>query len=403
MLFGSKGRTICAVEIGTSKVAVAVAQLRPKENLRILGLGITPSVGLRKGEVIDKNQAKQALREAILKAEENSGETIEEVFLALNGAHLQGINRRSKIAINGQKGFVSHEDVDALKKIAEDFPLPPDRLRVLTLPRGYRIDGGELIQHPVGLAGNKVEGNYMIVHGIESRLTNIISLVNELNIEIKNYTLSAIASAEAVLSEEERQLGALVIDFGGGLTSCCLYLNGYLEDICVIGVGGDHITYDLARAFSIPTRVAEELKVKYGCVVVRTSQRDQIIHLKPNASFPGKKVYLECVAEIIRLRVEEIFDILMERIGQQRFAQIGTGIFLTGGSSKISGIDFLAEVKFGKHTKVVSFQELNGVTEGFSQPELSVVFGTLLHAKKLIESEQQRKSFVNPWKRIFVR
>ena len=403
MIFGPKEKIVSAVEIGTTTTAGAVGKFRPGENVRILGLGIAPTSGVRKGEVIHKAQVNEALRFAVLKAEENSGETIDRVFLALSGAHLQCINRRAKLAVNGEGGIVSSEDIEALKKIAEDVHLPSERLRVVTLPKGYRLDGGETLSNPAGLAGQIIEGDFMIVHGVTSRLTNIISRVTELNIEVRNFTLSAIAAADATLNSEARQLGSLVIDLGGGLTNYALYLNGQLDDVGSIGVGGDHVTQDLAKAFNIPTRTAEELKVNHGCVVVEKSRRDEIVQLKPSASFPGKKVYLDSVANVINLRMEEVFSIIKERIGRQRLSQIGGGVFLTGGTSKIRGLDRLAEVVFEKAVNNAMSNELTGAVEDLSQPALSVVFGTLLYGKRIIEAEEGRSSLASGFKRIFAR
>ncbi len=401
MIFGSREKIIAAVELGTTKTAVAVAQARPGEALRILGLGISHSLGVRKGEVVDKAQATEALREAVLAAEENSGETIDRVYLALGGAHLQGVSRRAKIDVNNETGLITDEDVRAVQKIAEDIPLTTDRLRVITLGRGFRIDGGEYVRNPIGLAGHKLEGDYMIVHGVTSRLTNIITRVTELNIEVANFTLSVIAAADAVLNDEARQLGALVIDFGGGLTNYALYLDGRLDDLGIIGVGGDHITQDIARAFDIPTRFAEEIKVRHGCVVVSRSRRDEVLEIKPSASFAGRKIYLESLAEVIRLRVEETFAIIRERIGIERLAQISGGIFLTGGSSKINGIELLAEVTFGKGVNAVRSHDLNGAVEDLAQPALSVVFGTLMHGRRLIDAEDERVPLTKRIKRFF--
>lgn len=401
MFFGSREKIIAAVEIGTTKTAVAVAQARPGESLRILGLGIAHSLGVRKGEIVDKAQATESLREAVLAAEENSGETIDRVFLALGGAHLQAVARRAKIEVCGENGHITEDDIKTARKIAEDIPLTPDRLRVITLSRGFRIDGGEYVKDPVGLAGHRLEADYMIVHGVTSRLTNIITRVTELNIEVANFTLSVIAAADAVLNDESRQLGSLVIDFGGGLTNYALYLDGRLEDLGIIGVGGDHITQDICRAFDIPTRFAEELKVRHGCVVVPKNRRDEIIEIKPSSSFSGRKVYLESLADVIRLRAEETFNIIRERVGPERLAQIGGGIYLTGGSSKISGIELLAEVTFGKGVNAVRSHDLNGAIEDLAQPALSVVFGTLLHGRKILEFDEERLPLTKRIKRFF--
>ena len=403
MLFRSKETTLVAVEAGTSKMVVAVGHVRSDGMLKVLGLGESVSAGVRKGDIFDPKAASDALREAMIKAEENADVVIHEVFVALSGAHLECVTQRGSTMIHQERKVVTSDDVEEAQKAAEEISLPADRCHVATLPKGFLIDGGPRVGDPVGMNGCQVEGEFLVVHGITGRLHNVMDRIRELQVEICDFSLSPMASAEAVLTEEQKKLGALVIDLGGGLTHFSVYLNGQIEELGVIGVGGDHVTQDLSRAFNLPLRLSEELKCDEGAVT-SGQDPDEIIHLKAMSGFAGKSVYRESLVQVMRVRWEETFLIIKEKLGDDILKLLAGGIFLTGGSSRTKGISALAESIFHLPVTLVNSHALNGNVNELSRPELSTVLGVLLCGQKRVLQERGSSSlgerFGRAWQRM---
>jgi cell division protein FtsA len=388
MLFRSKETTLVAVEAGTSKMVVAVGHVRNDGVLKVLGLGESSSAGVRKGDIFDPKAASDALREAMAKAEENADVVIHEAFVALSGAHLECVSQRGSTMISQEKRVVTEEDVDEARSSAEEMSLPEDRCHVATLPKGFSIDGGPRVGDPVGMNGAQVEGEFLIVHGVTSRLHNVMDRVRELQIEVCDFSLSPMASAEAVLSEEQKRLGALVIDLGGGLTHFSVYHNGQIESLGVLGVGGDHVTQDLSRAFNLPLRLSEDLKCSEGAVVGEAEAKDEIISLKPMSGFAGKSIYRESLIKVMRARWEETLLIIKKQLGENFLDLLSAGVFLTGGGSRTQGIKSLTETIFQLPVTLVREHAFNGNVGELARPELSTVLGVLLLGQKRVLQER---------------
>ncbi len=402
MIFGRRERTVVAIDLGTSKVVTAVASVGPDGGLRLLGLGEAVSAGIRKGDVIDAQAAKEALRESVAAAEESAETDIEDVFLSLSGAHVDSVRQRGTVEIEGGDS-VADEDLETAREAAERINLPAERMLVATLTRGYRIDGSEPIDKPVGMDGHRLEGEFLVVHAVGARLRNLIARAQELGLEVVHFTLSPLASAEAVLAPERKKAGALAIDLGGGLTHYAVYYEGRPAHVGVIGVGGDHVTQDISHAFGLPQSLSEALKCGHGAVSAERGRRGEVIEMKPKAGFAGKKVLMGSLCDVMKARWEETFTIVRESIPRDLLPLLGGGIVLTGGGSRTKGIAELARQVFKKDVSLVEGHAVSGNVENLARPELSTVIGTLLYCAREEGRENGAGGLGGMFRRMFGR
>ncbi|HPA21339.1 MAG TPA: cell division protein FtsA [Verrucomicrobiae bacterium] len=387
MIFARRERDIVAVDIGTAKVAVAVATVDGDGPMRLLGVGESPSAGVRKGEIIEAGAAKEALRDAMARAEVSAGIEILEVHLALSGAHLQCTLRSAVVDIRGEGRRVDQEDVARVCRAAEEAPMPPERVHVATLPGRFVIDGGEAALRPVGVRGRCLKGEFLIVDGATGVLKDTIRQVQELEIRVEDVVLAPVASAEMVLTPELRAAGALLVDMGAGLTHFAAILGDRVVHVGALGVGGDHVTQDIGRAFAMPWAKAEEVKTRHGSVDAPAGGKADATDLggsKPADREPAKAARL---AMVMRARWEEAFEIVRDRIPGEILSARRGGVVLTGGGSRTGGIGALAEQVSGLRTVPARTDGLAGDPEIVSRPELSTVLGSLIWARRQIQEE----------------
>ncbi len=397
MFFARHDRDLVAVDIGTAKVAVAVATVDGDGPVRLLGAGESPSVGVRKGEIVEPDAAREALREAIASAEESSGIEILEVHLALGGAHLRCALRSAVLDIRGEGSRVSYEDVSRVRCAAEEAPMPPDRLHVATLPGRYVIDGGKPAPWPVGLRGRRLEGEFLIVDGATGSLKKPIQQVQALEIRVGDVVLAPVASAEMVLTLELRDAGALVVDMGAGLTHIAAILGDRVVHVGAVGVGGDHVTQDIGRAFDMPWAEAEHAKTRRGSVDASGSEEAGIHYLGESKPTHRGRASAERLAMVMRARWEEVFEIVREQVPGEIFSALGGGVVLTGGGSRTPGVAPLAERVFGLRVAPARADGMTGDAETISRPELSTVLGSLIWARDRIREGWTREYGSGPW------
>jgi cell division protein FtsA len=252
------------LEIGTSKTCIVVGEVKPDSAVKILGIGVTKSAGVRRGELSDFLQARACLKDALSKAEDASDVEIGSVFLSVTGSHLQGVNNRGTFRLPDNQHNILPEHLEEACNIARDVPYPPDHVCLHTIIRNYRVDGLEQSASPIGLFAKTVEADFHIVHGIGNRIQNSIKLVRECPLEVDDIVFAPIATAQMALDREQRLRGALLIDIGGGTTDYALYLDGAIAASGCIPVGGDHVTNDIHLVTGLPFSKAEKLKVLEG-------------------------------------------------------------------------------------------------------------------------------------------
>jgi cell division protein FtsA len=373
---------LVAIEIGSSKVAVAVAEVRSEGNLTLLGIGERPSSQVRKREILDFEIAQRCVHDAIVEAEEKTDTVVREVYLAISGAHIRSTNRRVTLAIEGSRTEIEPRHLEQLRKLARQLPMPGGYVLLHDLLQQYSLDDGSVTLNPLGLCSKRLTADYHLVYGIATRLQTTIRCVKELSLEVKNYALSSYATAQAVLTPEQKETGAIVIDCGAGVTDYIVYLKGAVVHTGILGVGGDHLTNDLALGLSVPFSAAEELKKNHGSLALGSKEKKQRITIPPSAEHGEIQVRKEAMVTILRARQQEIFEIIREDLEAQPFWPGWNGqIFLTGGGSLLGGVEELGSEVFRHPVQRALPIPMDGDQELLRRPQLSTVLGLLQYAR----------------------
>src|ERR1700729_1063811 len=302
------------LEIGTSKICSVVAEARSDGTLKIVGVGSVPARGVRKGEIVDFETAKRCVHDAIVDAEEKSDVEISEVYLGITGSHIRSFNNRGVVVLEEGREEIDEQDLDDVRTNAREVSLPMEDCILHTIIQHYYVDGQDGVLNPVGLLGKKLEADFHIVYGIRTRIQNAIRCVKELELETADVVINSFATAQAVLDKNDKQLGALVIDIGGGTTDFILYVEGAVKQSGIIAVGGDHITNDLSIGLKIPSARAEKLKIEEGDVTLGNAFPGETIVLRDETGFAGREIERETLNQIIHCRVREIFEIVERQV-----------------------------------------------------------------------------------------
>jgi len=379
------------LEIGTSKTCMVVGEIKADSAVKILGIGVTKTAGVRKGEIYDFSQARACLKDALAKAEDASDVEIGSVYLAVTGAHIQGINHRGTFRLPDNEPIVTAQHVEEARTIAREVPIPHDHVYIHPIVRNYQLDGLEHSSSPVGLYGKTVEADFHIIHGIGTRIQNSIKLVREIPMEVDDIVFSPIATAQMALEREHRERGALVIDIGGGTTDYALYLNGAITAAGCIPVGGDHITNDIHLVTGLAFSKAERLKIIEGDASADPARSIGTAKLTDDRGFAEVEVSRSILNEIIRQRLEETLKLVRARLPAGAVASIGAGVFLTGGTSLMRGFNELAFDVFGRDIYRPEPPEISGVQASFRDPQYATAIGLIRYAQ-ILETERAKPS-----------
>ncbi len=382
------------LEIGTSKICVVVGEGRPDGSIKILGVGQAPSRGVRKGEIVDFETAMKCVHEAVVDAETKSDVMIRSVYVAVAGSHIQSFNNRGAVSIPEDRDEIDEQDIEDVKINAREVSIPAQNAFLHSIIQHYHVDGHDGVLSPVGMCGQKLEADFHIIHGVRTRIQNTIRCVKELPLEVEDVVFSALASAQVVLTPDQKSLGALVIDIGGGTTDYILYVDGAVKQSGVLGVGGDHITNDISMGLRIPMTRAEKLKIEEGSVTLGNCLPGETVLLKDESGFAGKEIERETLNTIIHLRLRETFELLKRQLEEEPFINyIGEGIFITGGCSHLNGIDHLAEEVFELPARVAHAQTMSGLTSAFENPQFSAAIGLIRYAQAVQADRRPRGRF----------
>ncbi len=371
------------LEIGTSKTCMVVGEVKSDGAVKILGVGLTKSAGVRKGEIYDFPQVRACVKDALAKAEDASDVEIGSVFLSVTGSHIVGENNIGTFRLPEGEQQVAPEHVEEAKTIAREIHIPPDHLNVHSIIRQFRLDGLEQASSPVGLFGRTVEADFHIVHGIGTRIQNSIKCVREMPLDVDDVVFAPIAVAQVALSRDDRDRGALVIDIGGGTTDYALYLNGAIAASGCIPVGGDHVTNDIHLVTGLPFTKAENLKVKEGDASSDPARSVGSVKIIDEKGFAEAEVRRQVLNEVIRQRLEETLALVKRRLPEGSVERIGTGIFLSGGTSLMRGFGELAFDVFGRDIYRPEPPELSGVQSNFKDPQYTTALGLIRYAQIL--------------------
>lgn len=393
----SKENILVGLEIGTSKVCVAVVDSRSDGSLKVLGIGQAPSRGVRKGEIVDGEAVHKSLREALAEAESNSDVSIRSVYIAITGAHISGFNNRGTVEIPESRDEIEDADLDEVKANAREVSIPPQNAFLHAVIQHYNVDGQDGILMPVGMLGRVLKADFHIIHGVRTRIQNTIRCVKEIPLEVEDVVFSPLASAQIVLDQNQKNLGVLMIDMGGGTLDYVTYIGGAIKQSGVIAIGGDHITNDISMGLRIPIGRAEQLKIEEGTAMLGTCLPGDTIYLPAEANFAAREIERETLHSIIYYRLKESFGLLKRELeASAQLHQLGDGIVLTGGCSMLNGIVPLVEEVFRLPVKLAPALPISGLTSALANPQLSTVIGLMKYAQ-LIQAETPSLS---PWKRF---
>jgi cell division protein FtsA len=369
------------LEIGTTKICVIVAESRGDEMINILGVGETPSRGVRKGEIVDMATVTECVHEAIVDAEEKTDVEIGNVWVAITGSHLQGFNNHGSYSLPEERQ-ITEEDLDILEANAKEVALPPSNIFLHTIRQAYHVDGNRNVIDPLKSEGALLEADFHIVHGIKTRIHNTLRCIESLKLGIEDVVLSSLASAQVVLDQDQKNYGALMIDIGGGTTDYIVYIDGAVRHTGVLALGGDHVTSDMSVGLRLPMARAELLKLKEGSAEDPARSRGGIITLKNDPGFLGCDIDRIALETIIHLRVREIFELIRHDIESTDEGMLGLiqGVMLTGGCSKLKGIAGVASDVFDLPVELTRARNVGGATQIFENPQYSTAIGLTKYA-----------------------
>jgi cell division protein FtsA len=371
---------IVGLDIGTSKVAAIVGELANDGSLEIIGIGSTPSRGLKKGVVVNLESTVQSIQRAIEEAELMAGCQIKSVFAGIAGSHIRSLNSHGIVAIKDKE--VTQYDIDRVIDSARAVAIPADQKILHILPQEFVIDLQGGIKEPIGMSGIRLEAKVHMVTGSVSASQNIIKCIRRCGLEVEDLVLEQLASCNAVLTEDEKDLGVLLCDIGGGTTDIAIYADGAIKHTAVIPVAGDQVTNDIAVALRTPTVNAEEIKRKYACALTQLADVDGSIEVPSIGDRSPRKISAQNLAEIIEPRYEELLLLVQAELRRSGYEDaIATGIVLTGGSSKVMGLIDLAEEIFHMPVRMGGPQNVTGLTEVVKNPIHSTGVGLLIYGK----------------------
>ena len=367
---------IVGLEIGTSKVCAVVGEQNAEGGLNIVGVGQSPARGVRKGEIVDAAQAEECVRNAIVEAEQMADVEIRNVYLGVTGGHIRGFNNRGVHPVVSADREISEEDVQDVIKNAKAINLPAENTVVHAVRQHFFVDGQDGITNPVGMLGARLEVDVHVVHGVTNRLQNAVRLVKGLQLEVDEIVFNGLASSLALLTNEQKELGALVIDIGGGTTDYVVYADGVIKYTGALALGGDHVSNDLGHGLKMPLSRAEKLKLEHGSALVDEVMKGRTLTITNELGLPLKTINVEHLQRIMSLRLEEIFQIVAQDLEQAGLVDyLRAGVFLCGGCARAPQIAKLAEPILQMPVSLGQTNSVSGLKSALDQPEFVTAIG----------------------------
>jgi cell division protein FtsA len=375
---------IVGLDIGTSKVVAVVADLQPDGRMDVVGMGSHESRGLKKGVVVNIEATVNAIQRALEEAELMADCKIQRVYTGIAGSHIRSFNSTGMVAIKDKE--VTPLDVERVIETARAMPIPTDQQVLHILTQEFLIDGQDGIREPLGMSGVRLEVKTHIVTGAVSAAQNIVKCVRRCGLEVSDLILQPLASSMAVLSEDEKELGVVLVDIGGGTTDIAIFREGAIRHTAVIPIAGDQITNDIAMALRTPTPEAELIKLRYGCALRQLAEADRMVEVPGLGDRGSRQLSRHTLAEVIEPRVEELFTLVQQVLRQSGFEDLlSSGIVLTGGSSVMQGMIELGEEIFHMPVRLGLPKYGGGLAEVVVNPRYATAMGLLLEGKSQVE------------------
>jgi cell division protein FtsA len=381
----ARERIVVGIDVGTTKVCTLIAAVSPEDQLEIIGAGITPSRGMRRGVVVDVDDAVQAISASVQKAEQQSGYKIMSAFVGISGAHISSTNSHGVVAVRRTDNVITDDDIERALEAAKVVNMPHDREVIHVVPRHFVIDGQEGINNPAGMLGRRLEVETTVVTGTQTAIHNLSRCIEQVGVGIDALVVQPIAAGEAVLTTAEKDMGVALVDLGGGTTDAGVFIDGSISYIAAVPVGGNHISNDIAVGLRTPFMAADEIKIRHGYAISEAIEEDRVIDIASYDVGDGEPVSRRVLAEIIEARLEETFELVrdsLERGGFElgrsgRDGGIPGGIVLVGGTAQLQGIRRLAAEVFNTSVRIGTPTGMFGLVESISNPAYAASVGLL--------------------------
>jgi len=382
-----RGNIVVGLDIGTTKICAVVGEVTDKE-INIIGIGTHPSIGLRKGVVVNIESTVDSIKKVVEEAELMAGCEISSVYAGIAGGHITGFNSRGIVGIKGPE--VTQQDVERVIDAARAVAIPMDREVIHVLPQEYIVDEQSGIQDPIGMAGVRLEAKIHIVTGAVTSAHNIVKCANRSGLDVCDIVLEALASGEAVLTDEEKELGAVLLDLGGGTTDLAVFSGKNIKHTFVLALGGNNLTNDIAVGLRAPLPEAEKIKIKYGSCVAKNIGKDEMIEVPGMGGRTPRKLSRQILGEILEPRMDEIFTLIKREIFRAEMENlIPSGIVLTGGSALLNDVTEIAESIFNLPTRLGKPMGIGGLVDVVNNPMYATGVGLVIYGAK----NQTRKKF----------
>jgi cell division protein FtsA len=396
MFKSSSPSVIVGLEIGTSKVCAVVGERAPDGALNIVGIGQCKSKGVRKGEIADSQQAEADVRDALAEAEQMADVTIRSVVLGVSGNHIQGFNNRGVHPVVSADREITDQDVHLVVDNATRVNLGSDREKLHAIRHHFYLDGRAGIPNPVGMSGTRLEVDMHVVSGSFDRLRNAVRVVKNMQIDVDDLAFNGLASSLALLSNDQKELGTLVIDLGAGTTDYALYYKGIVRHTGVLAVGGDHVSNDIAHGLKIPLRRADSLKIEHGTALTDEAPEGRTLTLNNDIGRPLTTINLDHLHLIMALRLEEIFEIIAQDVHRAGLLEhLRGGVQLCGGTANVPRVTELAERIFGVPVTLGTADGISGLNSAINKPEFATGIGLVKFRSLRQPARPNKKSLLH--------
>jgi len=399
---------VVGIDVGTTKICTLVGRIEDGGNVRILGVGVEPSEGIKKGTIVDLDAASQSIIRSVERAESTSGLEVTGALVSMAGAHVASVNSRASVGVSN--GLIEEYDVLRVLDQARAVAIPHDREIVHVIQRGFTVDGQDGIRMPTGMHGYRLEVEAHIITAANATVDNLRKCVEAAGVQIQQFVLNPLASAEVVLTDQEREMGVAVCDIGGGTTDLAIYVDGNVWHTMVLAVGGNHVTQDIAHGLRLPVTQAEEIKKEHGYAVRGEVGADEYFTIRPFGEELPVQINRQDLAHIIEARIEEIFRLTLQEIKRSGYdGLLPAGMVLTGGTSALPGIRRVASEVLGLPVRTAKPENLVGLVDRLNSPAFSTSVGLLrwamtMHSHEMTPGQRRSKgdkrmdfSFMKKW------
>jgi cell division protein FtsA len=384
---------VVGLDIGTTKVCAVVGDYNDQGEIEIIGIGTSASHGMRRGVVINIESTLKSVAEAVERAEMMSGREVSSLVTGIGGAHIEGINSRGVVAVSGRDREITHEDIRRVIDAAKAVVIPMDREVLHVIPQEFIVDEQGGIRDPLDMIGIRLEAEVHIITGSVSSAENLVKCVNRAGFRVQEIVLESLASSQAVLSDDEKDLGVLLIDLGGGTTNVLVHVDGAPYHTDVVSIGGQQVTSDLSIMLKTPIDSAERIKKDAGCCYMPLVDSDEEVVVPGVGGWPAAAIPRKEMCRIIQPRMAEIFTMIHDQLGKKRLlGHLGGGVVLTGGGSLLPGCAELAQEIFEVPARIGFPKRLGGLTKEFQNPAFSTAVGLVMYA-------DERATLPNPAKK----